>query len=403
MLIDKKELEKQVRQGKISSLDDLNSVLRNIIKDVVETTMGAELTGFLGYEKNQPSDSDNFRNGYSPKELSSKLGNVIIDVPRDRKSEFQPALVKKRQKDISGLENSIISMYAKGLSTRDIQEHVKELYEHDISAETVSRITDSVLEKAKEWQNRPLQPAYAIVFLDALFLKMRQDGRVRNVAVYLMVGIDLSGNKECLGIWIGQTESSKYWLAVLNEIKNRGVNDVLIFSVDGLPGFPESIKAVFPHSEIQRCLVHQVRYSLLHVSWKDRKPIATALKAIYTAPTEESGLAALESFEEAWGDIYPHIVQSWQRNWDELAAFFKYPDEVRRLVYTTNPIESLNSQVKKIIGKRGAFPSEIALYKILFLAVSESSRKWTMRMKEWPAIFSQLAIFFQERMEKYIF
>jgi len=241
------ELARKVLEGEITNLDDLNSVLRSMIKDVVETAMGAEMTGFLGYDRYQTPDSDpgNRRNGYSQKELASKVGPIVIDVPRDRKSEFAPAIVKKRHKDIGGFEELILSMYAKGMSTRDIQHHVKEIYNHDISPETVSRITDAVIDKAKEWQNRPLEPIYAIVFMDALFLKLRVDGRVKNVAAYLMVGIDLEGKKECLGIWLGQSESAKYWLSVLNEFKNRGVNDVLIFAVDGLTGFPSGFSPAF--------------------------------------------------------------------------------------------------------------------------------------------------------------
>ena len=259
MLINRDELARKVLEGEITSLDDLNAVLRSMIKDVVETAMGAEMTGFLGYDRYQTPDSDpsNRRNGYSHKELASKVGP--IDVPRDRKSEFTPVIVKKRQKDIGGFEELILSMYAKGMSTRDIQHHVKGIYNHDISPETVSRITDAVIDKAKEWQNRPLEPIHTIVFMDALFLKLRVDGRVKNVAAYLMVGIDLEGRKECPGIWLGQSESAKYWLGVLNEFKKRGVNDVLIFAVDGLAGFPEAIRAVYPQAEIQRCLVHQVR------------------------------------------------------------------------------------------------------------------------------------------------
>jgi len=405
VLINREELARQVLEGEITSLDDLNVVLRSMIKDVVETAMGAEMTGFLGYDRYRKTDSSpgNYRNGFSQKELASKLGPIEIDVPRDRKAEFSPVIVKKRQRDIGGFEDSILSMYAKGMSTRDIQHHIKEIYNHEISPETVSRITDTVLDKAKEWQNRPLQAVYAVVFMDALFLKLRVDGRVKNVAAYLMIGIDLAGNKECLGIWIGQTESAKYWLGVLNEFKNRGVSDVLIFAVDGLAGFPEAIGAVYPHAEIQRCLVHQVRNSLFHVAWKDRKVVATSLRAVYTAPTEEAGLMALAEFEQAWGRKYPHVVMSWKRNWTELATFFKYPGEVRRLIYTTNPIESLNSRVRKTVKGKSVFPTETALFKALYLAVGEATKRWRVRTWNWPEIMAQLSIFFQDRLQAYIF
>ena len=404
MLINRDELSRKMLEGELTSLDDLNSVLRAMIKDVVETAMGAEMNGFLGYDRYQKvaNEFGNYRNGYSQKELASKVGPIVIDVPRDRKSEFAPGIIKKRQKDIGGFEELILSMYAKGMSTRDIQHHVKEIYNHDISPETVSRITDAVIDKAKEWQHRPLEPIYAIVFMDALFLKLRVDGRVKNVAAYLMVGIDLEGKKECLGIWLGQSESAKYWLSVLNEFKNRGVNDVLIFAVDGLTGFPEAIRAVYPQAEIQRCLVHQVRNSLAQMAWKDRKEVATCLRSIYTAPTEEAGLMALAQFEETWGRKYPHVVMSWKRHWTELATFFKYPEAVRRLIYTTNPIESLHSRVRKTVKGKSVFPTEISLFKALYLAVAEAEKRWTMKTRNWSEIMAQLSIFFQDRLQGYL-
>lgn len=280
-----------------------------MIKDVVETAMGAEMTVFLGYDRYRTPDSapGNRHNSYNQKELASKVGPIVIDVPRDRKSEFAPAIVKKRLQDSGGFEELILSKSAKRMSTRDIQHRVKKICNHDISPETVTRITDAVIDKAKEWQNRPLEPIYAIAFMDVLFLKPRVDGWVKNVASYLRVGIDLEGKKECLGIGLGQSESAKYWLSVLNEFKNRAVNDVLIFAGDGLTGFPEALWAVYPQAEIQRCLVHLVRNSLAQMAWKDRKEVATCLRSIYTAPTEESGLVALAQFEEIWGRKYPQV------------------------------------------------------------------------------------------------
>lgn len=403
MLINREKIAQKVQSGEIASTADLSAILRGMIKEVVEAAMGAELTDFLGYEKNRSPESDmaNRRNGYSQKELSSKLGPITIDVPRDREAEFTPAIVKKRQKHLDGFEDLILSMYSKGMSTRDIQYHVKEIYNYEISPETVSKITDTVIDRAREWQNRPLEPIYAIVFMDAIFLKLRVDGRVKNVAAYLMIGINLDGKKECLGIWLGQSESSKYWLGVLNELRNRGVNDVLIFAVDGLSGFPQAIHTVYPDADIQRCIVHQIRNSLAQMSWKDRKPVADALRSIYTAPTEEAGLMALQSLEEEWGKKYPQVILSWYRNWAELSTFFRYPAEVRRLIYTTNPIESLNSRVRKTVKGKNVFPTETSLFKALYLAVHEAEKRWTVRTKNWPEIMAQLSVYFQEKLENY--
>jgi putative transposase len=310
-------------------------------------------------------------------------------------------VVKKGQRDISGFEDKIISLYASGMTTRDIKSHVKEIYNYDISPETVSTITDKVLDRAREWQNRPLEPIYAIVFMDATFLKMRSEGHVQNIAVYNIIGINLDGKKECLGLWICENESSKYWLSVLNELKNRGLEDVLIFSVDNLNGISEAIRADFPKAEIQKCVVHQIRNSLKHVSWKDRKMMANDLKGIYKAKTEKAGYSALEEFEEKWKK-FPHVSASWKRNWGELSTFFKYPEEIRRLIYTTNPIESMNRGIKKITKNKAILPNEQAVTKIVYLALRGIEKKWTTRLRDWALIYSQLAIFFEERLEKYL-
>jgi len=289
-------------------------------------------------------------------------------------------------------------MYAKGMTTRDIQDHIKDLYGYEISPETVSSITDKVLDRAREWQSRPLESVYALIYMDAVFLKMRHEGHVRNMAVYTIVGINLDGQKECLGLWISETESAKYWLSVLNELKNRGVQDVLIFTVDNLKGISEAIEAVFPGAEIQKCIVHQIRNSLRYVSWKERKAMAKDLRAIYEAATEQEGAAALEEFAEKWDKRYPHISASWRANWNEIVTFFKYPPEIRTLIYTTNPIESLNRQVKKAAKNKAIFPSEQALVKQVYLAIEAASRKWTMRHREWAVIYSQLMIYFGDRL-----
>jgi transposase-like protein len=400
LALDRDELKKLLKEKGVKSLDEFNAFMREISREVVETILEGELTDHLGYEKHdqKAKATDNARNGFTPKTIKSKYGEIGLEVPRDRQSDFEPRIVRKRQKDISGLEDKIISMYAKGMTTRDIQAHIKDLYGYEISPETVSSITDKVLDRAREWQSRPLEPVYALIYMDAVFLKMRHEGHVRNMAVYTIVGINLDGQKECLGLWICETESAKYWLSVLNELKNRGVLDVLIFTVDNLKGISEAIEAVFPRAEIQKCIVHQIRNSLRYVSWKERKAMAKDLRAIYEAATEQEGAAALEEFAEKWDKRYPHISASWRANWDEIATFFKYPPEIRTLIYTTNPIESLNRQVKKTTKNKAIFPSEPALTKQVYLAIEEASRKWTMRHRDWAVIYSQLMIYFGDRL-----
>jgi len=402
MVLDRAKLKKLLKEKGVKSLDDFNAFMRDVSKDVIETLLDEELTDHLGFEKydQKAKTVNNSRNGYTPKSVKSKFGEIDLDVPRDRKSEFEPQVVKKRKRDISGLEEKIISMYAKGMTTRDIQAHIKDLYNYDISPDTVSSITDKVIERAREWQSRPLEPIYAVIYMDAVFLKMKSEGHVRNVALYTIIGINLDGQKECLGLWICETESSKYWLSVLNELKNRGLEDVLIFSVDNLKGISEAIEAVYPQAEIQKCIVHQIRNSLRFVSWKERKAMANDLKQIYTAATEEEGSAALEEFSEKWDKRYPHVSSSWKKNWAEIATFFKYPPEVRTLIYTTNPIESLHRKIKKVSKNKAIFPNEQALFKLVYLAVEEAAKKWTMRQRDWAMIYSQLMIFFEDRMER---
>jgi transposase-like protein len=400
LALDRDELKKLLKEKGVKSLDDFNAFMREVSKEVVETILDGELTDHLGYEKHdqKTKSTDNARNGFTPKTVKSRFGEIDLDVPRDRKSDFEPQIVKKRQKDISGLEEKIISMYAKGMTTRDIQSHIKDLYGYEISPETVSSITDKVMERAREWQSRPLDSVYALVYMDAVFLKMRHEGHVRNMALYTIVGINLDGQKECLGLWICETESAKYWLSVLNELKNRGVQDVLIFTVDNLKGISEAIEAVFPRAEIQKCIVHQIRNSLRYVSWKERKAMAKDLRTIYEAATEQEGAVALEKFAEKWDKRYPHISASWRTNWDEIVTFFKYPPEIRSIVYTTNPIESLNRQIKKTAKNKAIFPNEQALVKQVYLAIEGASRKWIFRHRDWAMIYSQLMIYFGERL-----
>ena len=404
MVLDRIKLKKLLKEKGVKNLDDFNAFMRDISKDIVETLLEEELTDYLGFEKYDQKAKviDNSRNGFTPKSIKSKFGGIDLNVPRDRKSEFEPQVVKKRKRDISGLEEKIISMYAKGMTTRDIQAHIKDLYNYEISPETVSSITDKVLEKAREWQSRPLEPIYAVIYMDAVFLKMRTEGHVRNVALYTIIGINLDGLKECLGLWVCETESAKYWLSVLNELKNRGLEDVLIFSVDNLKGISEAIEAVFPRAEIQKCIVHQIRNSLRYVSWKERKPMAKDLKFIYKAATEKEGSAALDDFAEKWDKRYPHISASWKKNWAELSTFFKYPPEIRTLIYTTNLIENLHRKIRKVAKNKSSFPNEQSLFKLVYMAVEEASRKWTMRHRDWAMIYSQLMIFFEDRLAKYV-
>jgi len=358
MDLDREELKKLLKTKGVKSLDDFNAFMRDISKEVVETILDGELTDHLGYEKHDQKSktTDNTRNGFTPKTLKSKYGEIDLEVPRDRKSEFEPQVIKKRQKDISGLEEKIISLYAKGMTTRDIQDHIKDLYGYEISPEMVSSITDKVMDRAREWQSRPLDSIYVLIYMDAVFLKMRLEGHVRNVAVYTIIGINLDGQKECLGLWISETESAKYWLSVLNELKNRRVEDVLIFTVDNLRGISEAIEAVYPRAEVQKCIVHQIRNSLRSVSWKERKSMAKDLRKIYEAATEKDGAAGLDEFSEKWDKRYPHISASWRSNWDEIVTFFKFPPEIRTMVYTTNPIESLNRMIKKVTKNNDPLP-----------------------------------------------
>jgi len=404
MLFDKKDLKEYLKNNKINSREKLNDLMKDISKQIIESMLEGELTYELGYEHNDKSekDTENRRNGYSSKKVKTSTGEIKINVPRDRKGEFEPIIVKKNENDISAFEEKIISMYALGLTTRDIQKYVLEIYGYEISAEQVSLITNKVMEKVREWQNRPLLDIYPIVYLDAMILKIRKDGVVKNSAVYGIIGISLEGNKECLGLWIGESESSKFWLYVLNEIKNRGVKDILIFAVDNLNGFSEAIKTVFPGTEIQKCIVHQIRNSLAFVSWKERKEAASDLKNIYKAPTEDQGLLELEKFKKKWDKKYPHISASWERNWFELSTFFKYPEEIRRIIYTTNPIESFNSQMKKVCRNRASFPNEEGVLKLLYLAIENVSKKWTMKIKDWGLIFAQFSVLFEERIKKYL-
>ena len=406
MVLNQAALKRLVKEQHLSGVQDFNRLMGEITKEVVEIFLEGELTGHLGYERydHKGKETDNSRNGFTPKRVNSKFGKLELSVPRDRESEFEPQLVKKGESDITGMEEKVLSMYARGMSTRDISSHVEEIYNHGLSAEKVSQITEGVLEQGREWQNRPLEPIYAVVFLDGLVLKSRVERRVGKVTVYNILGITLEGKKECLGLWIGGigSESASYWMSVLTELQNRGVKDVLIFSVDNLSGISEAISAVFPQSEIQKCIVHQIRNSSKFVSHKDRKELSLDLKKIYKAVTEEAGMSGLEAFDQKWGKKYPHVVSSWQRNWSELSTYFKYPPEIRMLIYTTNPIESMNRGLRRVTKTKGVFPNEESIFKILYLAVERMSKKWTSCLNNWSVIYPQLLIYFGERVQKYL-
>lgn len=382
-------------------VSDVQEMLKDLLGDTLQGMLEAEMDEHLGYTKYdyRNKDVDDSRNGYSPKTVTSSMGEIDLDIPRDRKGEFEPQVVKKHQTDISSIEDQVLSMYAKGMTTRDISTHLKSVYGVDASAEMISHMTDRILPMAKEWQNRPLERKYAIVFMDAVHFHVREDGRVIKKAVYIAIGIKLNGLKDVLGMWIGGNESAKYWLGVLNEIRNRGVEDIMIVSVDGLTGFADAIGAVYPQAEIQRCIVHQIRYTTKYVSYKDIKAFMADLKKIYQAATEDYALQALDALEDKWGEKYPSSVSSWRNNWAQLSTYFKYPAEIRQIIYTTNSIENFNRQLRKVTKSRTVFPTDDALFKLLYLAMMDITEKWIGRSNawNWGRILNQLMIYFEGR------
>ena len=378
---------------------DVQEMLKDLLGDTLQGMLESEMDAKLGYSKYDygNKNTDDSRNGYSKKTVTSSFGEIDLDIPRDRKGEFEPQIIKKHQTDISNIEDQVLSMYAKGMTTRDISAHLKNVYGVDASAEMISHMTDRILPIAKEWQNRPLEKKYAVVFMDAVHFHVRQDSQTVKKAVYVAIGIRLNGRKEVLGMWIGGNESAKYWLGVLNEIKNRGVEDIMIVSVDGLTGFCDAIGAVFPNAEIQRCIVHQIRYSTKFVNYKDLKPFVNDLKAVYQATTEESALENLDALEETWGKKYPSSVASWRNNWPQLSTYFKYPQEIRKIIYTTNAIENFNRQLRKVTKSKTIFPTDDALLKILYLAMMDITEKWTGAGWNWGQTLDQLCIYFGDR------
>ena len=403
-LMSKEQLKQWIKENNMKSVEDVQSALRELFAETLQEVLEAELETSLGYAKHDVKNKQttNSRNGYSKKTVRSEYGDIELKVPRDRDGEFEPMIVKKHQSNVTGIEDQIIAMYAKGVSTRDIQDHLQQLYGIEVSPAFISNVTNKIVPLIKEWQNRPLQAVYAIVFLDAIHFKVKQDGTIVNKAAYMAIGIDLEGHKDVLGIWIGENESAKFWLHVLNELRNRGVQDILITCVDNLNGFSEAIAACYPKTEVQKCIIHQIRNSIKYVSYKDVKKITSALQPIYKAPTEQAALDELEQFEKTWGGKYPLIVRSWRNNWDELATFFKYSPEIRKLIYTTNIIESYHRQLRKVTKGKAVFPTDEALLKMLYLSTMDVLRKWTARVQNWGQILLQLMVHFPDRVQPYL-
>ncbi|AEI39800.1 IS256 family transposase [Paenibacillus mucilaginosus] len=397
----KQDLRAFVKEHNFTSPEQIQTTLKELFKDVLQEALEAELDTQLGYDRHDVKNKQtkNSRNGYTKKTVTSEYGDVEIQVPRDRLGEFTPVVVKKHQTNVTGIEDQIIALYAKGVSTRDIQDHLEHLYGIEVSPTLISNVTNKIVPLIKEWQNRPLQSVYTVVFLDAIHFKVKQDGHIVNKAAYMVIGIDLDGNKDVLGIWIGENETAKFWLSVLNELRNRGVQDILITCVDNLTGFSQAIAACFPQTEIQKCIIHQIRNSIRYVSYKDVKKVTADLKPIYKAPTEEAAQLEMDRFEETWGEKYPLIVKSWRQNWDELTTFFRYPAELRRLIYTTNMIESYHRQLRKVTKGKSIFPTDESLMKMLYLSTMDVLKKWTGRVQNWGQILLQLTVYYPERVE----
>lgn len=385
----------------VEDYSDLRSVFKEMVGAVLENGLEAELDDELGYSKYdyRNKDTENSRNGYSRKSVKTSAGSVEIAVPRDRNGEFEPQIIRKNETSLSGdIEEKILSMYAKGMTTNDISAHIDDIYGFEVSDSLVSRITDKILPVVKEWQQRPLESIYAVVFMDAIHYNVRSEGRIVKRAVYIAIGINMDGKKEVLGMYVGENESAKYWLSILNGLKNRGVEDILITCIDGLTGFPEAISTAYPKTEIQQCVIHQIRNSTKYVSYKDIKALMADLKRVYGAIDEETALYELEQFSARWDSKYPKISKSWQTHWAELSTYFKYPQSVRTLIYTTNSIENFNRQLRKVTKSKAVFPNDDALLKMLYLAQVDITKKWTGRRRDWGEIHSQLEVFFADRL-----
>jgi putative transposase len=402
--MDKKELKAlaQAAAKNIKTETDLNEFRQMLTKIAVETALNAELDDHLGFDKHAQSDSDNSRNGYTSKTLQTEDGQFEVDTPRDRSGSFEPQLVKKHQRRFTSMDDKILFLYAQGMTTREIVTTFKEMYDADVSASLISKVTDAVIEQVVEWQSRPLDAIYPIVYLDCIVVKIRQDKQVINKAVYLALGVNMAGHKELLGLWLSENEGAKFWLNVLTELQNRGVKDILIACVDGLKGFPDAISTAFPETQIQLCIVHMVRNSVKYVPWKDYKPVTADLKRIYQSATEDEALQALDEFAARWDERYPQISRSWRSHWQNLNTLYHYPADIRKVIYTTNAIESLNSVIRKATRKRKLFPTDDAAKKVIYLAIEAASRKWTMPIRNWKPALNRFMIMFEDRLADYI-
>jgi len=399
---DRNNLRELMQQAGLQceSVEEVQDLFKDMVAMTLEGGLEAELDEELGYSKYdyRNKQTDNSRNGHSGKTVKSSLGEIELSVPRDRKGEFDPQIVKKNQTTLSGdIEEKILSMYAKGMSTTDIEAHIRDIYGLSVSDSTISRVTDKILPLVREWQQRPLGSLYAVVFLDAVHFHVRSEGQIVKKAVYIAIGMDMEGKRDVLGMWVGENEGAKFWLGILNGIRNRGVEDILIACVDGLTGFTNAIEAVYPNTEIQQCIIHQIRNTTRFVSYKDIKELMKDLKLVYAAADEAAARAELDDFDAKWGKKYPKIAASWREKWPNLAAYFKYPAEVRKLIYTTNAIENFNRQLRKVTKSKSIFPTDDSLLKMLYLAMMDITKKWTGRRQDWGAIHSQLEIFFAER------
>ena len=400
----REEIEALAREAArgIKTEKDLCDFSRMLKKITVETALNAELDEHLGYDRHDQSDNINSRNGYSGKTIITEDGQFEVAIPRDREGSFEPQLVKRHQTRLTMMDDKIHCLYAKGMSTREIVATFKEMYDADVSPSLISKVTNAVLEQVIEWQSRPLDAVYPIVYLDCIVVKVRQDRKVINKAIYLALGVNVEGQKDLLGMWLSENEGAKFWLGVLTELQNRGVKDILIACVDGLKGFPDAIQAVYPQTKVQLCIVHMVRHSMKFVPWKDYKAVTTDLKQIYGSVTEEDALLALDNFSERWDEKYPQISRSWHANWHNLNTLFDYPEDIRKAIYTTNAIESVNSVIRKVIRKRKLFPSDDSAKKVIYLAIQDASKKWTMPIRNWKQALNRFMIEFEGRLTDFI-
>lgn len=400
--VSKELLRDYVREQDFSTPDDILNAMKEMFRDVLQEVLEAEMDSHLGYDKNDLSQKEtiNRRNGYSSKTIKSELGPIKIDIPRDREGEFEPQIIPKYQRNINGIEDKVTALYAAGMTTRDISEQIKNLYGVELSAEMVSNITSRIIPLVTEWQNRPLENTYSFIFMDAIHYKVREDKQVVVKAAYVVLGVNMDGMKEVLGIWIGANESSKFWLSVLNDLKNRGVKDVLVFCVDGLNGFKEAIGAIYPFAKIQRCIIHQIRSSMKYIPYKDKKMFVADLKTVYGAVNEDEAYENLQEMRTKWGNKYPNAINSWEDNWDNLITFLAFPDFIRKIMYTTNCIESLHSQFRKVTKTKLIFPNDESLLKMLYLATEKVSKKWTRTYPNWDLVINQLKILFEDVLKK---